>query len=214
MKKNKKKVGEAAAAAATVITGAAAVTVGTADMGNSSFDETTASDDADVAEPGELLVDGGILPEVEITGEAPMVEGGVLDDVIVSGTASLSQTDETPVENVPDVALEDVILQAEPVVQEAEPVVQEAEPILATAEAESAAVDSQAEVILPEPDFGEEFDDDDEMLAVAETTPGTIAEELLHKAEEKISEMFVGGAHTDEQDFQNMADASDFMYNE
>lgn len=204
MKKDKKKVNSAAAAAATVIAGAAAVTMGTTGVENDSNNEAedSVSNEPDVAEPQDLMVDGGTLPEVEITGETPMVDGGVLADVVVSGHAAEPSPAVEPEENVADVA------SAEPVAP-----VEVASEVIAQQTEDIAAATPVAEVVA-EPDFGEEFDEDEGVLAAAETSPGTIAAELLHKAEEKISDMFVGGSHTDEQDFHNTADVSDFMYQE
>lgn len=203
MKKDKKKVNSAAAAAATVIAGAAAVTMGTTGVENDSNNdaEDSVSNEPDVAEPQDLMVDGGTLPEVEITGEAPMVDGGVLADVVVSGHAAEPSPAVEPEEPVADVAA------AEPVA----PVDAEPEAIAPT---EHIAAATPVTDVVAEPDFGEEFDEEGGDLAIAEATPGTIAEELLHKAEEKLSDLFVGGAHTDEQDFVNTGDASDFMYQE
>lgn len=212
MKKDKKKVGSAAAAATTAMAGAAAVAMSATGAENDYVD--AASDDAAVAEPQESLVDGGTLPEVEVSGEAPTIDGGVLADAVVTGHA--------PEASVADVAIEDVaeLESVEPQVAEqqvSETQVAEAE-LIAEAELDNGeplqetAVVNPVDDVIAEPDFGEEFDDEDGDMAIAEAAPGSIAEQLLHKAEEKLSDLFTGGAHTDEQDFQNMADASEFMY--
>lgn len=202
MKKDKKKVGSAAAAATTAMAGAAAVAMSATGVENDY--EDTVSDEAAVAEPQERLVDGGTLPEVEVTGEAPMIDGGVLADAVVTGHAPeasvVSETMADEMEPAP----------AEPQVTEAV-LLAETEPMEVEPEYETAMAEPVADIIA-EPDFGEEFDDEDGDIAMAEAAPGSIAEQLLHKAEEKLSDLFTGGAHTDEQDFQNMADASEFMY--
>lgn len=200
MKKDKKKVGNAAAAAATAIAGAAAVTMSATGGDKDNYNEESASNEPDVAEPQELLVDGGTLPEVEVTGTSPVLDGGVLADVVVNGHAAVETAAVAgPIVTDTDMASAEALPVAEP-----EPVV--------SAPVEDVAMASPVAEVVAEPDFGEEFDDEDDDLAIAEAVPGTMAEQLLHKAEEKLSDLFTGGEHTDEQDFQNMADASEFMY--
>lgn len=200
MKKEKQKVGNAAAAAATAIAGAAAVTMSATGGYKDNYSEDSVSNEPDVAEPQELLVDGGTLPEVEATGAAPVLDGGVLADVVVDGHVSVEATAVAePIVAEPDMASAELTPVAEP-----EPVV--------SAPVEDVAIASPVAEVIAEPDFGEEFDDDDGDLAIAEAVPGSMAEQLLHKAEEKLSDLLNGGSNTDEPDFQNMADASEFMY--
>lgn len=212
MKKDKKKVGSAAAAATTAMAGAAAVAMSATGAENDYVD--AASDDAAVAEPQESLVDGGTLPEVEVSGEAPTIDGGMLADAVVTGHAPEAPVADAVIEDVAELASAESLAAEQQAVEQQ---VAEAE-LIAEAEQEEmgplqeVAVVNPVEDVVAEPDFGEEFDDEDGDVAMAEAAPGSIAEQLLHKAEEKLSDLFTGGAHTDEQDFQNMADASEFMY--
>lgn len=194
-KDKKKKVAGAAAAAAA--TGAAAV--GAAVLGRGG-DAVAA---AEPVEDGEILADGGELPEITVTGDAPIADGGELPEVSVTGEA-----------------------QTEPAISQAEPVVAQAEPMEPAAETTPEAV-ADAEVIAEEPtefdtadvaqaepveieEFHDEFDDSDDLMAQAapKDSESGVIDEFIDKAEEFLG--LSGGTEPDMPDFDNAANVNEF----
>lgn len=218
MEKKTKKVGGVAAAATAVAGAATAAAVLT---GKESSEEVA------MAEPigtDEDIVDGGILPDVEVTGSAQILDGGTLTDIEVLGniteegmeTAEETQYIVTPQEDVAEATTitEEPAAAAEPVAVAAAELVAVAEPIAA---AEPLPV-SEPIIAAPEPIATEEeeefadFDEDPSANNLVSMKEGSVMDDLsdaIHRVGENL-----GILPTEEDsmsDFINNADASEFM---
>lgn len=210
MDKDKKKKVAGAAAAASAVAGAAVV--GAAVKAN----EVAEAQLVDVSEPQDILADGGELPEVTVSGEAPVADGGELPNVEVTGHAHDTAAQGETAQVVEAVVPEDVdIAQAEHPV---EPVMVESSDDVVAAVIASDDEEGVAAVVMPEEaqeelqEFLDEFDEDEaDGLAMAEGSDGTggIIDEIIDKARETLG--FSDAQEPELPDFDNNADVGAFM---
>lgn len=182
-KSKKKKVAGAAVAA-----GAAAV--GSAFINN----EEHRVEVTEPVEPQDILADGGELPEVVITGNAPIADGGELPGVTITGTSTVTaelQTAEITEEAVAEIKDDEI-----PAVEEYE-------------EFEPAAENILTETVIEE-EFHDEFDETEELMAQtgSKESDGNIIKEFIDKAEGFLG---VGdNTETEMPDFDNAANVNEF----
>ena len=184
-KSKKKKVTGAAVAAGAATVGAAFI--------NSKGEQVAM---VDPIEPQDVLIEGEELPEIVVTGNAPMADGGELPEVTIAGTAAVTAqipTDDATV--APAAEMAEVATDNVPQM--------EGDGEFDTAE------DMQVDDV-PEEEYHDEFDDSDELLAQTETkeSDGSLIEEFIDKAEGFLS--IGGNTETEMPDFDNAANVNEF----
>lgn len=214
MEKKTKKVGAAAAATAAVAGAAVAATATI--LGDDSSEALAVGEPLDADED---IMDGEVLPELEVVGHEPTLDGGTLADVEVMGHVH-EDTTESETADAHDTTSEvhhtekpeATIAQAEPINTEEESHIAQAETPLTEHEPHIA----NPEIISQEEE--EEYEDFEEPVFASNNDlplskePGILDEiaEVVHKVGEEI-----GIFHHDEQDMQEDfnpdADVSEFM---
>lgn len=202
MEKKKKKI--SGAAAVTAAAAGAAVAAGTAFFSSESPQSAPATGEP-VGEDEDIL-DGGMLSEVEVVGNAPVLDGGMLDGVEVVGHAP-----DEPVLVAETEALDENIEIAEAVTA-AEPVAV-AEPVAAEPLPVAEPVIAAPEPIAPEEEDFADFDDVDPSASgnlISMKDGGVISDvvDTLQKVGEDLG--IINNTEEMMDDFINNADASEF----
>lgn len=211
MEKDKKKKVAGAAAAGVVAAGAAAV--GAAVIRGSQQEEPVA-EPLDIAEPEELMADGGELPDIVITGnateplEAEPVES--MSEEITDVEPSLDEFDSEEVASEPEMP-EATIAEA----SVAETIVREDEEEVFEADVESDVVSAEpgtvTEPVEEEPLFADDIDEEqgsgfDPLMAQKSEDEGLLGE-LANKAEEIMDNLM---GNDEPEDYMSNADVTGF----
>lgn len=215
MEKKTKKVG--AATAATAAVAGAAVAAGATILGSDSSEALAVGEPLDADED---IMEGEVLPELEVVGHEPTLDGGTLANVEVMGHVHEDTTESETAETHEAASEVHHAEKPEAPVAQAEPINTEEESHIAQAEAPLS--EHEPQIAAPEEisqnDEGEYEDEDlEEGLALNNVQPSSkepgIMDEIadaVHKIGEEI-----GIFHPDEQDnqddFNNTADGSDFI---